>query len=76
MEERALQAAPGMGETLAGISQERGLIMRKKGDFHDHKLCAYCLRLIPLDRLRAIGNKKYICEEHERDVIFLRRKGK
>lgn len=45
--------------------------MKKKGDFHNHKLCEYCLRLIPLERLRNIGGA-YICKEHKRQILFIK----
>jgi len=49
--------------------------MKKKGDFHHHRLCEYCLKLIPLELLRNIGNGKYICEAHEVIIYYAKRKG-
>ena len=45
--------------------------MKRKGYFHSHKLCEYCLRLIPIERLRNIGGA-YICKEHKRQILFIK----
>ncbi len=45
--------------------------MKKRGDFHNHKLCEYCLRLIPVEQLRNIGGA-YVCKKHHRTILFLK----